>query len=126
MENKLSFLILRIGLGITFLWIGILILKDPVSWGAMVSLKIQSLFPVPIKTIMVNTAILDIIIGIFLIISFIPFLTWLAATIGTLHLILVLIASGIDAVTVRDIGLIGGTIAMSINTWPEKIKFFKK
>lgn len=124
MENKLSFFVLKIGLGITFLWIGILILQDPIGWGAMVSPKIQNLLPVPIKTVMINNAILDITIGVILILSFIPFLTWLAAMVGTLHLIMVLIATGIDAITVRDIGLIGGTIAIAIETWPEKLKFF--
>lgn len=118
--EKLSFLTLRMGLGITFLWIGILILKDPVGWSAMINPKIQNLLPIPTKIIMANTAILDIAVGIFLIINFIPFLTWIAAVIGTLHLIMVLIATGIDAITVRDIGLVGGTIAISLKTWPEK------
>lgn len=124
MENKLSFLILRIGLGITFFWIGVLILKDPIGWSGMVKPEIQNLLPVPIKTVMLNTAILDIAVGISLTLSFIPFLTWIASVLGTLHLIMVLIATGIDAVTARDIGLVSGTIAIAIKTWPEKIKFF--
>lgn len=126
MDNKLSFLTLRIGLGITFLWIGILILKDPVGWGAMAAPKIQNLLPISIKTIMINTAVLDIVIGIFLINNFFPFLIWLAASIGTLHLTMVLIITGIDAITVRDIGLLGGTAAISIKTWPEKFYPYTK
>lgn len=124
MENKLSFLILRIGLGITFFWIGILILQDPIGWSGMVKQEIQNLFPVPIKIVMLNTAILDIAVGIFLINNFFPFLTWAAAVLGAFHLIIVLIATGIDAVTVRDIGLLGGVMAVALKIWPEKIKFF--
>ncbi len=47
---------------------------------------------------------------------------WVAALIGTIHLISVLAVSGIDSVTVRDIGLLGGTIALFWTALPETLK----
>ena len=37
--NRTSFHILRVGLAVTFLWIGILILKNPEAWGGYLFLK---------------------------------------------------------------------------------------
>jgi len=70
--NKLSFHILRVGLGITFLWIGFMIFKDPVSWEGFIKPWVKNLLPVPAEKIMFNTAILDIAVGAFLIINLHP------------------------------------------------------
>jgi len=103
-----------------------MILNDPVAWGAMISPKIRALLPAPIKTVIINTAILDIAVGIFLIINIHPIITFLAALFGSFHLIIVLTAAGIDEVTVRDIGLLGGTISLAFALWPEKFKIKRK
>lgn len=120
--NKLSLHILRLSLGITFFWIGIMILKDPVSWTGFIKPWVRNLIPIPPEKIMFNTAILDIVIGIFLILNIHSLATWLAALFGSLHLVAVLLATGIDEVTVRDIGLLGGTISLLITLLPEKFK----
>lgn len=74
------------------------------------------LLPMPIKEVMIGTAIADIIIGIiFLSNSFV----WFAALTGTIHLIAVLVTSGINEGTVRDIGLLASTTALVIETLPE-------
>lgn len=106
-----SFHILRVGMAITFLWIGILILKDPQGWGGYMQPWLVNLLPFPLRHIMLSTAILDITIGALLLIDF---LTWQAALIGSLHLVIVLIASGINAITVRDLGLLAGCLSLFI------------
>ena len=103
--TKTSFHILRIGLAITFLWIGVLIFRNPESWGGYLQPWAQKLLPFPLEQAMMGTAILDILIGFFLLIGV---LTWLAALAGAIHLIVVLTVSGINEITVRDIGLLGG------------------
>lgn len=107
--REASFHILRVGLSITFLWIGILILKDPQGWSGYIQPWLLDLLPLTPSHIMISTALLDITIGALLLIDK---LTWQASLVGALHLVIVLIASGINAITVRDIGLLAGCLAL--------------
>lgn len=113
--NKSPYHILRVGVAITFIWIGVLIFKNPESWGGMILPWAANLLPVPLKTAMISTAILDIAVGFFLLIDV---FTWLAAGLGALHLIIVLATTGISSITVRDIGLLGAAIALMVQKWP--------
>lgn len=118
-----AFHILRVGIAITFLWIGILIFREPESWGGYLQPWAANLLPISLKEAMIGTALLDISIGIFLLIDV---LTWLAALFGAFHLIVVFIVSGINAITVRDIGLLTALLALMITAWPDKFNFWKK
>jgi uncharacterized membrane protein YphA (DoxX/SURF4 family) len=114
--KKSSFHILRVGLAITFLWIGILILKQPEAWGGYIQPWAMRLLPIPAAQAMIGTAFLDIVIGVFILIdSFV----WLAALAGTAHLIIVLAVSGITDITVRDIAILAGTLALLVDSFPQ-------
>ena len=125
--QKTSFHILRVGLAITFLWIGVLIFKQPEAWSGYLQPWAAGLLPLPIVQAMIGTAILDIVIGVLLLIDY---LTWLAALLGAGHLIIVLTVSGITDITVRDIGLLAATLALMISSLPQllinRITFLKK
>ena len=116
--KKTSFHILRVGLAITFLWIGILILKQPDAWGGYLQPWAMNLLIVPLEQAMIATAFLDIVIGFLLLIDF---FVWPAALIAGLHLIIVLVVSGITDITVRDIGLLAGTLALMADSWPPSL-----
>ncbi len=116
--KKTSFHVLRVGLAITFLWIGILILKQPEAWAGYVDPWVIKLLPVPIIQFMIATAIFDILIGFFLLVGV---FTWLAALIGGIHIATVLVVSGITDITVRDIGLIAAAFALAIDSLPRHI-----
>lgn len=118
-----SYHILRVGIAITFLWIGILIFRDPQAWGLYLQPWAADLLPIPLSEAMVGTAVLDILIGIFLLIDV---LTWLAAVVGALHLAIVLAIVGINAITVRDIGLLAATISLAAADWPDTLRFWRK
>lgn len=125
--KKTPFHILRAGVAITFLWIGILILKSPEGWGSFLQPWAAGLLPIPLKQAMIGTAILDMTIGLFLLVDF---WIWLAALVGALHLITVLITVGVTEVTVRDIGLLTATLALMMDALPAwlspKLMFAKK
>jgi len=124
MVNKASYHILRVGMAITFIWIGILILKSPESWGGYLQPWAFSILPIPIEQAMISTAVLDIIIGIMFLIDW---KTWLAGLLATLHISTVLTVSGITDITVRDIGLLAGCIVIMTESLPIYIKNkFKK
>jgi uncharacterized membrane protein YphA (DoxX/SURF4 family) len=121
--KKTSFHVLRVGLAITFLWIGVLIFKNPESWGGYLQPWAAGLLPIPLEKAMIGTAILDIVIGVFLLIDFLP---WLAALVSAIHLIIVLTVSGITDITVRDIGLLVVALAIMIDSLPPWVfKWFK-
>ena len=125
--RKTAFHILRVGLGITFVWIGVLIFKEPQAWGGYLEPWAAGLLPVPLEQAMAGTAILDIAIGFLLLTDW---FTWLAALIGTFHLVVVLAVSGMTDITVRDIGLLAGALALLTDSLPlfilNKIKNLKK
>lgn len=114
--RKTSFHILRVGLAITFIWIGVLIFKEPQAWGGYLQPWAAGLLPIPITQAMIGTAFLDITIGFLLLIdSFV----WLAALIGAIHLIIVLTVSGITDITVRDIAILSAAIAIMADSLPK-------
>jgi uncharacterized membrane protein YphA (DoxX/SURF4 family) len=116
--------ILRVGLGITFFWIGILIFKDPEGWGAMIQPWALDLLPAPVKTVMLSTAAMDMVIGFFLLIDV---WTWLFALVGAIHMVVVLTTTGINAITVRDIGILSGLLAVTVSKLPDAVwKKFRK
>ena len=111
MQNKAMF-ILRLGLAITFIWIGIYIFQAPEAWGNYLLPWARELLPIPIKELMLGTAILDIAIGVLLAIG--KFI-WPAALVGSIHLAMVMATSGINAITVRDVGLLGATLFLFLH-----------
>lgn len=117
--NKTSFHIVRVGLAITFLWIGILIMRAPEAWGGYLQPWAAGLLPVPIERAMWGTAFLDIAIGALLLIDW---KTWIAALFAALHLIIVLAVSGITDITVRDIGLFAAALAVMVESLPYALK----
>ncbi|HEX9664498.1 MAG TPA: hypothetical protein VGA49_01610 [Patescibacteria group bacterium] len=117
--KQFSLLILRIGLAITFIWIGVLIFRQPEAWGGYLQPWAANLLPIPIKEAMLGVAVLDIFIGILILSR--P-VAWLAALIGSFHLLTVLIGSGINDVTVRDIGLLAGMLAIVADHFADSSK----
>lgn len=118
MKNS-AYHIIRVSMAVTFLWIGVLIFRDPESWGGLLQPWAADLLLVPLKQAMIGTAILDMAIGVLLLVDFLP---WLAALLGSIHLVIVLATTGISTITVRDIGLLGASIAIMATTWPRKKK----
>lgn len=119
--------ILRVGLAITFIWIGVLIIKNPEAWGGYLQPWVLSLLPIPLSQVMFGTALMDILIGGLLLVDI---LTWVAALAASAHLIIVLSVSGITDVTVRDIGLLAGALTLFIESLPpfilQKLPWIKK
>ncbi len=113
--NSAPFHILRVGLAITFLWIGVLILQNPEAWGGYLNPWAARLLPFSLETTMIGTAIFDIVVGFLLLTNYFTF--W-ASAVASLHLIIVMTVSGINPITIRDLGLLAGALALAANTFP--------
>lgn len=116
MKNA-SFHILRVGTAVTFLWIGILILKEPASWAVYIQSWVADISPFSLTSVMVATALLNLFVGILLLLNY---KAWVGAFLGSLHLILIITVVGINSITIRDIGLLAATLAIFVSSVPPK------
>lgn len=111
--TPLSILILRTGLGITFVLAGLLILKSEDKWTHMLPGWFTKYLP-SAESFMVGTAYGDLFLGAWLLSGY---FTGIVAVLASLHLIGVLIVSGKDEFheVYRDIGLLSGCIALAVH-----------
>lgn len=107
---------MRVGIAITFLWISVLIFKQPESWGGMLQPWAASLLPIPLRDVMMGVAGLDFAVGFFLLVNK---FTIIFAALGFVHVATLLIIVGINAITVRDIAIGAGLLALVFASWPE-------
>lgn len=112
--RKAAFHILRVGIAITFLWIGVFIFQNPEGWGEYLQLGAAKLLVVEVRSAMIVTAVFDILVGFLLLTNY---LTFWAASLAALHLIIVIGESGINPITVRDIGLLAGALSLAFSTY---------
>jgi|SRR3989344_1746546 len=110
---KKSFIILRLGLAVVFIWIGIAIFKDPLIWGGFLSPWAEKLLPFALRDVMLIVGVFDMSVGVFFLI---PGFVRLASALGFLHLVGVLIVSNVTDVTIRDIGLAAMSLAVFIES----------
>jgi len=110
---------LRLGLGMTFLYSGYDIYKNPSDWiGYIQTLPKWMLDAVEsytsLSTFLTIQGITEIIFGIILLVWFSPpKLIRLVSFLIGIKLIAILYFIGIDGVTFRDIGLVGASFALS-------------
>jgi len=104
-------ILMRVGLGIVFLWIGVDIVRTPDSW---IGFLPQTL-PLGLarETALQLNGFFDIVLGFLLISGRIP---KFAALLAGLHLAGIVIANGVDAITIRDVSLL--TTALALFVWP--------
>lgn len=107
--------ILRVGIAITFLWIAVLIFRQPEAWGRLLQPWALDLLPISLQTAMLQTAALDIVIGLFLLLDV---GTFFFSALGFLHVAIVLTVVGIIPPTIRDIAIAAGLAALMADTWP--------
>jgi len=105
------YLFLRIGLGLTFIYIGVDILRHPDMWIGYV--PNETMFGFARETLLRFGGLLDLVIGMLLLVKVLPKVaSWLAV----LHLIGIFTLNEIDGVLARNLGLLGAAIAIAI--WP--------
>ncbi len=120
MNQTLANHISRFTLGLTFIFVSVMIFQDPMYWAGFIDPWAVKLIPMSLPALMISTAVLDLLIGLLLVINR---FVWIAALVGALHLLGVLVAAGIDTITVRDIGLFGDAAALALLAIPPK--FFR-
>ena len=114
---KYAYHVLHIGLGITILWMGILIWQSPALFGSFLQPAMLERIS-NIEAMMQVVAVFDIILGILLIVGF---WSWLFASIAALHLLGIIIGiGGFSDIVARDFGLMLAAVSLAISRWPRK------
>jgi hypothetical protein len=110
---KWSHIFLSGGLGIVFLWIGLNMIQDPNTWIGYLPANIP--LGLDRGLALKLNGIFDIVLGALLIMRWWP---KIIASLAALHLLGILITQGIDAVLIRDVGLLGASL--SLLAWPKR------
>ncbi len=123
--KKSSLYVLRGGLAVTFIWIGYLVLQNPAGWARTIQPWAADLLPVSPDAFMTAIGYFDVTVGVLLLIN--P-LAWLGALFGAIHLAGVVVAISSNGILARDLGLLGASLALAIETFPRALvdKFFHK
>lgn len=106
---------LRVGLGLTFLFIGVDILRHPTAWLSFVPQ--ETMFSLNRETMLKVGGLFDITIGLLLTTKAWP---RVAGALAVVHLLGIFSLNGIDGVLARNIGLLGTAIAVMI--WPNSYR----
>ena len=112
---KISTLFLRIALGVFFLWFGIDKVLTPSNWLGWIPDSIFPVLPFEVAKFILLEGIIEIIVGVLLTIGL---FTRVAAAVSSLQMMLIIIFIGFNEATIRDIGLLGGTISLLITGSP--------
>ncbi|HYC79493.1 MAG TPA: cytochrome c biogenesis protein CcdA, partial [Candidatus Binatia bacterium] len=112
--SKVSNLILRYGLALTYLFSGYDLIAHPRSWSSFVPYWMESLLPVDVLTYIQFQGAVEILLAL----AFISgFLLRPAAFISAVEMVGILLLYGIDAVTFRDLAILGGSLAVFFATF---------
>lgn len=109
--KEYSPLVLRIGIGIVFLWFGLTNLFNPESLIGYLPKFAQSL-PIEPLSILLLTGIFEVVFGLLLLIGL---FTRLSSFLLFLHLLIIIIGLGYNDIAVRDFGLALATFAIFLH-----------
>lgn len=109
--KEYSPLVLRIGIGIVFLWFGLTNIFNPQTLIGYLPKFVQTL-PIEPLSILLLTGIFEVVFGVFLIIGL---FTRLSSLLLFLHLVVIIIGIGYNDVAVRDFGLALATLAIFLH-----------
>lgn len=107
--NKISSIILQIGLAFVFIYFGIDKIVKPDLWMGFVPIWIKDIIPFSLEAFMIINGIFEILIGILVL-----FKNSMkgAALLMSLFLLFVIFSLGLNTLTVRDTGLLAGALAL--------------
>lgn len=106
-----SYFFLRMGLGIAFLWIGVDMLRHPDVWIGYVPEDVP--LGLTQEAALQVGGLFDVVVGLALMV---PVLPKLMGGLAAIYLLTIVVTNGVDAVLIRNIGLLGAALALLF--WP--------
>ncbi|MBI2048405.1 MAG: DoxX family membrane protein [Parcubacteria group bacterium] len=113
---------LRLGLAATFLWSGVDMIRHPEIWQGFLPEFFAQILPFSVSHYLLSQGIAEVAIGL----SFLSgiLLRWFSLF-AALELLGIVALVGVDAVTFRDLGLLGGVLAIIWTYWAQPHSFIK-
>jgi len=116
-KDKIARHILRLGLAITFIWTGLMIIQNPEIWSSFLpQYFLQSEYSTEFT---LAVGFFDTIVGFFLVANR---WVWFISLLAALHMLGILVTSGVNSITVKDIGLLSMALALLFFNIPHNIK----
>ncbi|TSC67326.1 MAG: hypothetical protein G01um101472_447 [Parcubacteria group bacterium Gr01-1014_72] len=111
--------LLRLGLGVMYLYSGIDIVRHPDAWSWAIRQLPDVIEAIPkaigVEIFLKGQGIVEIIFAAVFLLWFMPrALVRIVAFLSALEMLAITLLVGVDAVTFRDIGLIGASLALSL------------
>lgn len=110
LEEKHSSLILRIGLGMSFLFLGVNKIAKPEIWVGWIPLQLKPLIP-DVNQFLVFNGVMEVVAAFMLIFGI---YTKVASVAVSAFLLAILLFFGADDITSRDIGLLAMAITIVV------------
>lgn len=109
--QKISNLFLRYGLALTYLFSGYDLIANPRSWSVFVPYWFANMLPVDVLTYIQIQGVVELLIALAFITGYFirP-----AAFVSALEMVAILLLYGVDAVTFRDLAILGGSLALFV------------
>jgi hypothetical protein len=114
-------------LAATFLWIGIDVFRHPAAWTGYVP---EIGLGLTRETTLTAIGAVDIAVGILFLVQLAPKITALVAAI---YLAAIIGVQGVDAVLIRDVGLLGTALALLLwpkhyrrHRWRKRLSFWRR
>ncbi len=108
---------LRIGLGLMYLYSGTSLIREPAEWVGFLPQWFTRFVSavIPLNTYLAIQGLGELVIALFLLVWFLPrWVARLAAIAAVFEILFIIIFVGIDLVTFRDLGLLGGALTLLI------------
>ena len=109
--NRYAPLILRGGIAFVFLWFGCTQLYDVASWTGMIPDWAVQFTGMTAHSLVYVNALGELIIGVLLALGF---QTRIVATLLAIHLCMIVGELGLNAIGIRDVGLIAATLSIAL------------
>lgn len=112
--QKKSLLFLRLGLAATFLYSGIDMIRHPLVWQGFIPQWLIDFLPVSPSAYLAGQGTVELLFAL----SFATgFLVRYTSLLVSFELLAIIAFSGINAVTFRDLGLLGASAALTAHYW---------
>jgi len=104
-------LVLRVGLGLIFLWFGFQQVTDTAAWLGWVPPWVLGMSPVGAETIIMVNGIAQLVFALFL---FLGLFLRVFALLAAVHMLGILVSVGFNEIGVRDFAIFTGALALAL------------
>ncbi len=110
MNHKYSSLILRAGLSFVFLWFGFNQIMDQSSWTSLIPSFVTGLTGLTAKTVVIFNGVFEVVMAVLLVLGV---RVRIVASLLFLHMVAIIGDLGLNAIAVRDIGLMFALLSIA-------------